>query len=176
MGVLLRTLFIRILEHHPYNPVEYVFIIPVLQVRDLRAEMLSKVPQSWVKKKVKVTSDSLQPHGLQPARLLCPWNFPVKNTGVGCHFLLQRIFLTWGSNPGHRQIAEFLPSQADSLPSQPTGKPQQSWDLKPNPSDIKVYATSRESTSLQSYSVSDMPRCIGFFFLSLFSFCIFSLL
>ena len=36
----------------------------------------------------------LQPHGLYPARVLCPWNFPSKNTGVGCHFLLQGIFLT----------------------------------------------------------------------------------
>ena len=27
----------------------------------------------------------LQPHGLQPTRLLCPWDFPGKNTGVGCH-------------------------------------------------------------------------------------------
>ena len=34
-------------------------------------------------------SDSLQPHGLQPTRLLCPWHFPDKNTGVGCRFLLQ---------------------------------------------------------------------------------------
>ena len=32
----------------------------------------------------------LRPHGLQPARLLCPWNFPGKNAGVVCHFLLQR--------------------------------------------------------------------------------------
>ena len=31
----------------------------------------------------------LQLHGIQPARLLCPWDFPEKNTGVGCHFLLQ---------------------------------------------------------------------------------------
>ena len=30
----------------------------------------------------------LQPHGLQPTRLLCPWSSPGKNTGVGCHFLL----------------------------------------------------------------------------------------
>ena len=37
-----------------------------------------------------VMSDALWPHGLQPARLLCPWDFPGKNTGVGCHFLLQR--------------------------------------------------------------------------------------
>ena len=32
-------------------------------------------------------SDSLQPRGLQPARLLCPWDSPGKNTGVGCHSL-----------------------------------------------------------------------------------------
>ena len=34
-------------------------------------------------------SDSLQPHGLQPTRLLCPWNSPGKNTGMGCHIILQ---------------------------------------------------------------------------------------
>ena len=34
-------------------------------------------------------SDSVRPHGLQPTRLLCPWDSPGKNTGVGCHFLLQ---------------------------------------------------------------------------------------
>ena len=39
----------------------------------------------------------LWPHGL-PARVLCPWDFPGKNTGVGCHFLLQGIFPTQGSN------------------------------------------------------------------------------
>ena len=44
-------------------------------------------------------SDSLQPHGLYLPRLLCPWNFPGKNAGVGCHFLLQGIFPTQGLNP-----------------------------------------------------------------------------
>ena len=34
------------------------------------------------------------------SRLLCPWDSPGKNTRVGCHFLLQGIFLTQGSNPG----------------------------------------------------------------------------
>ena len=46
-----------------------------------------------------VVSDSLPPHGLQPARLLCPWESPGKNTGVGCHVLFQGIFPTQGSNP-----------------------------------------------------------------------------
>ena len=36
-------------------------------------------------------SDSVRPHGLQPTRLLRPWDSPSKNTGVGCHFLLQCI-------------------------------------------------------------------------------------
>ena len=46
------------------------------------------------------TSPTLRPCGLRPTRLLCPWDFPGKNTGVGCHSLLQRIFLTQGSNTG----------------------------------------------------------------------------
>ena len=36
-----------------------------------------------------VMSDSWQPHGLQPTRLLRPWDFPGKSTGVGCHCLLR---------------------------------------------------------------------------------------
>ena len=38
-----------------------------------------------------VVSDSVWPHGLQPTRLLRPWDSPRKNTGVGCHFLLQAL-------------------------------------------------------------------------------------
>ena len=38
-----------------------------------------------------VVSDSSQPHGLQPTRLLRPWDFPGKSTGVGCHCLLQSL-------------------------------------------------------------------------------------
>ena len=44
--------------------------------------------------------DSLRPCGLYPARLLHLWDFPGKNTGVGCHFLLHGIFPTEGSNLG----------------------------------------------------------------------------
>ena len=46
-----------------------------------------------------VLSDSLRPYGLQPARLLCPWDSPGKNTGVDCCALLQGIFPNQGSNP-----------------------------------------------------------------------------
>ena len=41
------------------------------------------------------------------ARFLCSWDFTGKNTGVGCHFLLQEIFLTQGSNPCSEQLQEM---------------------------------------------------------------------
>ena len=65
-----------------------------------------------------VMSNSLWPHGLQPARLLCPWDSPGKNTGVGCHSLLQGILLTQGSNPSLllcRQIFYHLSHQGSPL-------------------------------------------------------------
>ena len=46
----------------------------------------------WVCSVASVTSDSLWPHGLEPTRLLCPWGSTGKNTGVGYHAFLQRIF------------------------------------------------------------------------------------
>ena len=58
------------------------------------------------------------PHGLEPARLFSLWDFPGKNTGVGCHFLLQGIFLTQGSN---QQLLHLLHWQAGSLPRVPPG-------------------------------------------------------
>ena len=59
-----------------------------------------------------VVFNSLQPSGVQPARLLYPWNSPGKNTGAGCHFLLQSILLTQGSN---QSLLHLLHWQADSL-------------------------------------------------------------
>ena len=60
---------------------------------------------------------TLQPHGLQPARLHCPCDSPGKNTGLGCHFLLQQIFLTQGSN------SYLLNWQGRFFTTEPPGKP-----------------------------------------------------
>ena len=70
----------------------------------------------WVSESHLVTSNSLQPHGLWPTRLLSPWNSSGKNTGVGCHFLLQGIFLTQGSN---LRLLCLLHWQLGSLPLAP---------------------------------------------------------
>ena len=55
-----------------------------------------------------VVSNSLWPHELWPTRLLCPWDPSGKMTGVGCHALLQGIFLTQGLNLGLLHCRQIL--------------------------------------------------------------------
>ena len=62
-----------------------------------------------------VMSDSLRPYVLQPVRLLCPGDIPGKSTGVGCHFLLQGIFLTQGSKPGLLQTLSTTWASREAL-------------------------------------------------------------
>ena len=53
-------------------------------------------------------SDSVRPHRRQPTRLLCPWDSPGKNTGVGCHFLLQCMKVKSES-----EVAQSCPTLSD---------------------------------------------------------------
>ena len=67
-------------------------IVPgILQAKVLEwvAISFSKAWKWKVKWSCSVVSNSSQPHGLQPTRLLHPWDFPGKSTGVGCHCLLR---------------------------------------------------------------------------------------
>ena len=89
----------------------------------LRFALANRMWQRWhVKGAVcSVTSDSLWPHGPQPARLLCPWNFPGKNTGAHCNFLLQ------GSLPAP-EIELVSPASAGRFFSAAlSGKPHGMW-------------------------------------------------
>ena len=90
------------------------------------------------------------PHGLQSTRLLCPWDFPGKNTSVGCHLLLQGIFLTQGLNPGvlHcRRILYQLIHQGS---------------LKGAPQGTKILSTLIWSlgTQMQAYVTNAVKMCI----------------
>ena len=51
------------------------------------------LPAAAAAKSLHVVSNSVRPHGLQPTRLLHPWDFLGKSTGVGCHHLLQKGYL-----------------------------------------------------------------------------------
>ena len=68
----------------------------------------------------------------------CPQDSPGKNTGVGCHFLLQEIFLTQGQ---YLRLLWLLHWQADSLPLAPPGKPH------------------RNTTCPQTFVLSPLPSC-----------------
>ena len=70
-----------------------------------------------------VLSNSLGRYGPQHVRLLCPWDFPGKNTGVGYHFLLQGIFPTQGSKILECGLLCLLQQQGSSLSLAPPGKP-----------------------------------------------------
>ena len=61
-------------------------------------------------------SDSVQPHRWQPTRLPCPWDSPGKNTGVGCHFLLQCMEVKSES-----EFAQSCPTLSDPMDCSPPG-------------------------------------------------------
>ena len=89
-----------------------------------RTPIIRKV-LSWLMVVV-VLSDSCDPMNwtLPGSSVLCPWDFSGKNAEVGCHFLLQGIFPTQGSNQVSCIASGLLPAlQADSLPAELPGKP-----------------------------------------------------
>merc|ERR1719295_826701 len=63
-----------------------------------------------------VLSDSARPHRRQPTRLLCPWDSPGKNTGVGCHFLLQCMKVKSES-----EVAQLCLTLRDPIDCSPPG-------------------------------------------------------
>ena len=82
---------------------EHNVVIPIPNITTLKLYFIQNTDicnnlLKW--SEVAKSCPTLPPHGLQPTRLLCPWNFPGKHTGMGYHFLLQGIFPTQWSNPG----------------------------------------------------------------------------
>ena len=80
-------------------------------------------------------SDSVRPHRRQPTRLHHPWNSPGKNTGVGCHFLLQ-----CGKVKSESEVAQSCPTLSNPMDYSPPGPPsmgfsrQEYWSGVPLPS------------------------------------------
>ena len=68
------------------------------------------MPTAAAKSLQSVVSDSVQPHRWQPTRLPCPWDSPGKNTGVGCHFLLQGMKVRSES-----EVAQLCPTLSDPM-------------------------------------------------------------
>ena len=79
----------------------------------IQREMEPSLPQSFTAAaaaKSLQLCPTLQPHRQQPTRLLCPWDSPGKNTGVGCHFLLQHMKVKSES-----EVAQLCPTLHDPM-------------------------------------------------------------
>ena len=90
-----------IISHHYH----FFFVVTIFKINSLSNFQVYKCDSC------SVMSDSAIPWTVAPARLLCQWNSPGNNTGVGCHPLFQGIFPTQGLNLGflhHRQILYYL--------------------------------------------------------------------
>ena len=102
-----------------------------------------------------VVFNSFRPHGLQPTTLLCPWNASGKNTGVGCHSLLQGIFLIQGSNPGLRHCRQILYhlshfNESEETRSMEFSRPEYwSGQLFPSPENLPNPGIEPRSPALQ---------------------------
>ena len=81
------------------------FKISILHKTLWKENISHRLERKW---NFSVVTGSLPPRGLWPTTLLCPWDFPHKSTRVGCHFLLQRILLIHGSNPGLPHCRQML--------------------------------------------------------------------
>ena len=90
-------------------------------------------------------SCSVMSDSATPRRFLCPWNSPHKNTGVGCHFLLQGTFSTQGLNPDLLHCRQILYSP------EPPGKPL--WE------DIKCSYNSINQNHTQAQEGKGQGRC-----------------
>ena len=71
-----------------------------------------------------VVSDSVRPHRRQPTRLPRPWDSPGKNTGVGCHFLLQ-----YRKVKSESEVAQSCPTLSDPMDCSLPGSSLRPWDF-----------------------------------------------
>ena len=88
-----------------------------------------------------VVSNSVQPHRQQPTRLLRPWDSPGKNTGVGCHFLLQCMKVKMKVKLlSHVRLFETPRTAAYQAPPSMGFSRQEYWSGVPLPSPGQLYA------------------------------------
>ena len=101
-----------------------------------------------------VVSDSSWPHGLQPTRLLRPWDFPGKSTEAGCHCLLRQVRAAAAA----AKLLQSCPTLCDPIDGSPPGSPslgfsrQEHWSGLPFPSPMHESEKGKWSHSVVSDS------------------------
>ena len=89
---------------------------PRIPSGSLGASVPARAAPAAAAKLLSVVPDSVRPHRRQPTRLCHPWDSPGKNTGVGCHFLLQSMKVKSES-----EVAQSCPTLRDPMDCSPPG-------------------------------------------------------
>ena len=127
-GTLFELLFLMLLwnPRHNFSVSHEAEMCPSFIREGCGRERWGLYQSLWVYEGCSVVSDLSWPRGLWPTKLLCPWNSPGQNTGVGSHSLLQRNLPGAGIKPRSPSLL------ADSLTTEPLGKYRSLGDLKEN--------------------------------------------
>ena len=112
-------------------------------------------------KAVSVVSDSLRPNGLQPTRLLCPWDSPGKNTRVGFHALLQGTFPVHKVNPGGLSLLRSQILYSWQLLESPAEAVSASWEIYLLALLANVLQSHSLCLSLLTREVTNHWKCIA---------------
>ena len=99
-------------------------------------------------------SNSARPHRQQPTRLPCPWNSPGKNTGVGCHFLLQCMKVKSES-----EVAQSCPTLSDPRGLQPT-RLLHPWDFPGKSTGVGCHCLLRDIILGYYLNIPKPPRTL----------------
>ena len=117
-------------------------------------------------------SGSARPHRHQPTRLPHPWDSPGKNTGVGCHFLLQCVKVKSESEVAHSCPTFSNPmDRSHQAPSSTGFSRQEYWSGVPLPSPLHFLVV----TFKNIFNITGTPRSV-LFFISLCRYCVYFVL
>ena len=97
-------------------------------------------------------SDSVRPHRRQPTRLPRPWDSPGKNTGVGCHFLLQCMKVKSAS-----EAAQSCPTLSDPMDSMQPTRLFRPWDFPGKRTGVGCHCLLRVHTLQDQINLHTTP-------------------
>ena len=105
-----------------------------------------------------VVSDSWRPHGLQPTRLLHPWDLPGKSTGVGCHCLLRTYHAVWFYSYFSKDLSKVDILNFNLISNLQIGMPKFLWKLS---CFYYPYCTPNAMSLCRTYCIfsSNQPLC-----------------
>ena len=135
--------FCRIMLFQVYLPLTYWIYSPYVIPTKVKTYLILLVKKRLLCCQVaSVVSDPVRPHRRQPTGLPRPWDSPGKNTGVGCHFLLQCMTVK-----SEREVAQSCPTLSDPMDCSPPGFSvhgifqQEYWGGVPLPSPRDSYTS-----------------------------------